>query len=184
MTWLETMPWILGAIATLAAITLAVVWLENRRENEEYDERQKLIQGKAWQYAATVGIIYYMGIFAGMEFEWNLRLGTSMLVFIGVVTMVLCYHIYCVVRGGCLPVFQKAGRMIGIYSVLSILQFVDFRRKQQYIEAYEVYTAYVPDTDLPDPGNGELAWICLIMSVTFAVMAVLYFIALYMESKD
>lgn len=184
MTWLETMPWILGAIEVLVLLTLVVVWLENRRENEEYDERQKLIQGKAWHFSAMVGMVYYLALFACLELNWNLPLGTSMLLFIGLVIQVLCYHIYCVVRKAGLPMCQRTGRMIGIYAVLSVLQFCNFRKMQIYVKDYRLFITHFPDTDIPNPGNGELAWVCFIMSVTFACMAVLYFIALYRETRD
>lgn len=174
----------LGALAALVLLTLVSTWLEKRRNQQEYDERQKQIQGKAAMFALGIGSCWYLGLFVAMQYRMALPLPAATLLVLGLCLQLLAFHIYCLVRGIGLPLKKTGWTMPSVYGINSITQFILFRNDKGYLEAYQAYIQLEPNTTLPDPGDGTMIWIHLILAVSLMAMAVIYLIAILREVRE
>lgn len=174
----------LVAMAVMVLLAIISIWSEKRRQQQEYDERQEQIQGKAAMFALLLGSCYYLGLFAAMTFAEMLPLPESTLLILGLCLQLLSYHLYCLVRGIGLPLNQTRWMMPVVYGFNGITQFILFRNNMRYLEAFHAYSEVEPNHTLPDPGDGASIWLQLIMAVTFMAMAVIYLIPLLREERD
>ena len=178
---------VFGMLAGLAVLVLLVfvsIWLEKRKNQQEYDERQKQIQGKAAMFALGLGSCWYLGLFMAMQYRMAIPLSAATLLVLGLCLQLLAFHIYCLVRGIGLPLKKTGWTMPSIYAINGCTQFMLFRNDKGYLEAYEAYIKLEPDTTLPDPGDGTMIWIHLILAISLMAMAVIYLIAILREVRE
>ena len=67
MTYWQGFLAILGGIAALVALCMAVIRGEKRKESGEYDERQRQAQGNAYRLSFNVGFFYFIGLFGALK---------------------------------------------------------------------------------------------------------------------
>lgn len=173
----------LGILAGLAALAVFVAWVEKKRPNEEYDERQKLIRGKAYRFGFYVGLVFYIAAFAYLESGQELPMKTSTVLFLGLLIQLLAFHIYCLVENAALPLGDKGWLMVASYSIICVSNLINYRNQVKYTEVYWQYIKLEPDSTLPVP-DGTDSWLCLLLGITGGALAVMYLIRLLWKEKD
>lgn len=109
-----------GALLALAALCGYCLWMEKKAPSEEYDERQKIEQGKASNISLMTGLIYFVVVMCWMEIG-ELPAAPEFLIFAGVMMELMVYHICCLMTHSSLPLSQKPRTTIGSYAALGVI---------------------------------------------------------------
>lgn len=166
MTYWQGFLAILGGIAALVALCMAVIRGEKRKESGEYDERQRQAQGNAYRLSFNVGFFYFIGLWLCMgmgRFEEMETVATVL--FAGIVMQAMVFHIYCLLSHAALPLSDKGKpwRMIWMHTCLSAVHFGRFGMKLFRDGRYTENTS-------------ADSWGELILAVTFGVLALMHLI--------
>ncbi len=116
--------------ALLAGVLLIVVLMRAMKkkgmQNDrcKFDERQELVRGKGGKYAFFTLMIYnavygFADMLFGLYFVENI-VG----IFFGVLLGILVYVIYCIWNEGYIALNEDRGKVIVIFAVLGVLNFV------------------------------------------------------------
>ena len=120
MLILKGILWMLAALVGIGLLCWFCLWMQKRAPSEEYDERQKIEQGRASNISNLTGVIYFVVVMC-----WN-ELGTlpanlGFLIFVGILMELMVYHVYCLMTHAALPLSQKPKSIIGGYVTLGIV---------------------------------------------------------------
>lgn len=124
-----------GILAVVVFLCTVVTWIEKRVPGTEYDERQKLVKGKAYALAFNTGLLYYIPVIiwqmlqaeAGKSFP-----DMYFVLFLGVWIQMLLFNTYCIFHGAGLPLSQKSSWAIGtcvFFSGYYFLKYFGFREE-------------------------------------------------------
>lgn len=97
---------LLGAVSVLLLVCRMCVNYKAKPQNEGYDERQKLYQGKACGFGLAVGSIYYLILSFVLLIPGKRELNAeflSMIVLAGTMLAYTAVNCYCLMTGALLP---------------------------------------------------------------------------------
>ncbi len=161
---------LLGILALLVAVCLAVVWLERRFPGKRFDERQKIARGNAYRLASWVGNVYFLVILAIM-LRWpdlSRYVELYLLIFLGLELEVIVMHIYCIITHASLPLSEKPGMAVGSYLLIGALYLtmIDFSQPLKLV-------GY---------GSNRVIWLSL--GVYFLALAAMHILSLLRREKE
>lgn len=169
MSVIHSVGLVTGLLALIVALCAAVTWVEKKVPHKEFDERQKIVQGKAYALAFNVGLLYFMVITiwqmlqaeAGKAFP-----EMYLLLFLGLWMQMLLFNTYCILNGAGLPLSEKSSWAIGtslIFAGYYFLKYFGFR---------------------DELNRSGFQLIPLMMGVGFSYLALLYGIQMLRERKE
>ena len=157
---------LLGAVVLLCGIVTGV---EKKIPRTEYDERQKLVQGKAYALAFNVGLLYFIPVTIWQMLQADAGkpfVGMYLVLFFGLWVQMLLFNTYCIFNGAGLPLSGKHPWAAGIYILLGVHYFLAF-------------FGYGPELN-----RQEMALVPLMLGVGFAYLGALHLIQHFRERKE
>ena len=121
---------LLGVVAAMAMICERTVHFKSKRQNDAYDERQKLYQGKANGFGLGIGVIYYGILSSVLLFMGDKKLTAdllSMLIWAGILLAYTAVNCYCLMTGALLPLNSARDSVIGVsypFAALALFHLV------------------------------------------------------------
>ena len=165
--------WMLGILVGIVLLCLGAIHWDKHFPGGEYDERQKLVQGKAARFALLTGCVYFlvaMVILIG-QVDGKKTVEPWLLVFFGVLLMLTVDHTYCFLLQAALPLSQKPMASIVSYGLLGITQLLFF-----FSETERFPLDWV--------GHGTLGWLHLLAGVDFLYLAVMHVLQYFRDRKE
>nr|MBQ8243891.1 hypothetical protein [Oscillospiraceae bacterium] len=171
MSLLKVTGVILLVFAAIVLLCAGVIWLERKFPSDEYDERQKLAQGRASRLGFLTGILYFGAVTVVLlqQVEGEKTIEPWLLVCIGFFLMIMVDHTYCFLTHAALPLSQKPMTSIVCYGVAGAIQV------WYTVDAVE----WVP---LSLTGHGTGGWIHLLTGISFLYLSLMHLIQ-YLRSK-
>ena len=120
MLVLKGILWMAAALLGITALCWYRLWIEKKAPSDDYDERQKIEQGKANGITMLTGLIYFVVLMCWME-RGTLPADPRFLIFVGILLELMVYHIYCLMTHAALPLSRKPKSAIGSYVTLGII---------------------------------------------------------------
>ena len=166
---------VLAGVVVIPVASVLIVRYQRKHTSKNYDERQKLAQGKAGQAAFLVMYLYLtvlLGIYAwkGMVHAAEVSAAqVSWALAVGVIVPMLVYHTCCFLTDAALPLNGKPQNMFAAYCFSSVLEFLNY-----YLRCW-----LYPNGR--DRFGGHL-W--LLIGVSSAYLAVLYFMEWRRRRKE
>lgn len=135
MSTIHSVLLVVGLLVVVVLLCAVVTWIENKIPGTEYDERQKLVKGKAYALAFNAGLLYYIPVTiwqmlqaeAGKSF-----MEMYLVLFLGLWMQMLLFNTYCIFHGAGLPLSQKSSWAIGtciFFSGYYFLKYFGFREE-------------------------------------------------------
>ena len=169
MSMIHAVLLVVGLLAAVVLLCVVVTGIEKKLQRTEYDERQKIVQGKAYALAFNAGLLYFIPITvwqmlqadAGKQFAdmW-------LLLFLGLWIQMLLFNTYCIFNGAGLPLSGKHPWAAGVYVLLGIHYFLAF-------------FGYGPELN-----RQEMSLAPLMMGVGFAYLGVLHLIQYFRDREE
>jgi len=160
----------LGALLALVALCWGLLRMQRRAPTEEYDERQKIEQGKASQISMMVGFMYFLLVICWMYLDMMPAEG-YFLIFVGLMLEMMVYHICCLLTHSALPLSQKPWRSIGGYAVLGTV--------------WSLHAAlYDPAWGLSLRGSGGKFWTFVMTACCCYALVVMHLINWFWKEKE
>ena len=166
---------VLAGVVVIPVASVLIVRYQRKHTSKNYDERQKLAQGKAGQAAFLVMYLYlavFLGIYAwqGMVYDASVSAAqVSWVLAVGVIAPMLVYHTCCFLTDAGLPLNKKPQQMFAAYCFSGVLEFLNY-----YLRCW-----LYPNSR--DRFDGHL-W--LLISVSSTYLAVLYFMEWRRRRKE
>ncbi len=165
---------LLGTVAAMALICERTVHFKSKRQNDAYDERQKIYQGKANGFGLGIGVIYF-GILSTVLLIMGERKLTadllSMLIWAGILLAYTAVNFYCLMTDTLLPLNGAMDPVLGLSYAFAIMKLIHLF---VYICVYGMSMGDDPiDT-----------WEDLMGLVFWTLHAVMYMIAKRREKRD
>lgn len=120
MLILKGLLWMLAALLGIGALCWVCLWMQKKAPSEEYDERQKIEQGKASNISNMTGLIYFIVVMCGM-YLGEMQVDTVFLIFTGLILELMVYHVYCLMTHAALPLSRKPGTTISVYVINGVV---------------------------------------------------------------
>lgn len=118
---------LLGTVAAMALICERTVHFKSKRQNDAYDERQKIYQGKANGFGLGIGVIYF-GILSTVLLIMGERKLTadllSMLIWAGILLAYMAVNFYCLMTDTLLPLNGAMDPVLGLSYAFAILKLI------------------------------------------------------------
>lgn len=118
---------LLGTVAAMALICERTVHFKSKRQNDAYDERQKIYQGKANGFGLGIGVIYF-GILSTVLLIMGERKLTadllSMLIWAGILLAYTAVNFYCLMTDTLLPLNGAMDPVLGLSYAFAILKLI------------------------------------------------------------
>lgn len=177
MTILEALLIFGGCVAVMVVICLVNIWWRRSgRPVDNYDERQKIAHGEAFQVSMLVGNFYYLVLailYVMQKDREQYSVEPFLGIFFGIELQAMLYHIYCLLTHSALPLHQKPLSTIISYGALGLLQFANY------------YTWYNQHGLTPSlTGDGTIQLIYLMCGVFFLFLAAMHLIAMVWKEKE
>jgi hypothetical protein len=166
--------WILVALAAIVLLCLGVLWVQKRYPSEEFDERQKIAQGKASSLAMIVGSLYFVGISTILinQVENTKTVEPYLLVMIGIELMLMVDHTYCLLCHAALPFSQKGGTTAICYLIMGLVDIGQFALRKEWV------------TTLSWVGRGTQPLFYLLLGIGFLYLGLMHTIAWLRDRKE
>ena len=115
-----SMDWIAGILAGVLMIAVICLFLRRRVRNPEYDERQRLVRGAAYQHAFMVILCYSVlyGILTAVTGWHFMEDGAA--VFIGAFLGLGVFGVECVWKDAFFTASRTPGRYIILYAAVTL----------------------------------------------------------------
>ncbi len=157
---------VFGMVLALAALTWVAVWWDRSSEGKErYDERQQLMQGKAYRFSSYVGFVYFAGLMIYLVYISGYEKPAPwLLVGAGIMVTWMSYHFYCLLTQAALPLGEKPWVMALNYIFLAVIQGLYYWEKVRL-------------RDMTDHWDENMAWLHLMGLVCFGMLALCYLLA-------
>ena len=165
---------LLGTVATLLMFCRISVHYKTKRQDNAFDERQKLYQGKAYGFGLLVGAVYFVILSSVLLFMGDKKLTAdllSMLIWAGILLAYTAVNFYCLMTDTLLPLNGVMDPVLGLSCAFAILKLI-------HLFVYLcVYGMSMGD----DPID---TWEDLMGVVFWTLHAVMYMIAKRREKRD
>lgn len=176
MTVWKMLFWFLCALVAMVLLCLGTMYLEKKAPRNDYDERQKQVRGNAYRLSFALGISYQLVLFALTDFQKELPLKLSTMIYLGVLVQLLVCHIYCLLNHAALPLSEKAWLGIGTYLLTGFGQLASFYSNMNLYQRVGLQLGYTP------PWEG--IWLKLALAVTSFALAIMHLIALVWKERE
>ncbi|MBR3974114.1 MAG: hypothetical protein IKJ99_09235 [Oscillospiraceae bacterium] len=163
MMILKGILWMVSALLGIVALCGFHLWLDKKSKVEEYDERQKVEQGRASHISMMTGLIYFLGVMMWMELG-ELPADPGFLIFAGLLLELMVYHVYCLMTQAALPLSKTAKTTIGGYVTLGVVWFLRA-------------AMYDPARDMTLHGQGIGFWMFAMTSFCCFALAAMHLIS-------
>jgi len=164
---------ILGALAAIIVLCLACTWLEKHYPSENYDERQKLVRGRASSVAMGAGFVYFIIVLPILisQIDKEKTIEPHLLVLWGALFPVIVNHTYCLINHAALPLSQKPLYSIVVYTLLGVLYIWNFGNG---LERFEL--SFV--------GKGSMPWVHLTAGICFLYLSLMHTVQFFRDRKE
>lgn len=160
---------VIGLLVVVVLLCAGVTWTENKFAGTEYDERQKIVQGKAYALAFNAGLLYFIPVTIWQMLRaeaGNPFLDTYLVLFLGLWVQMVLFNTYCIFHGAGLPLSGKSPWAIGtclLFAGYYFLKYFGFRDELNRI---------------------GFQFILLLMGVGCSYFALLYWIQMLRDRKE
>ena len=165
---------LMATVAALALICERTVKFKGKRQDDAYDERQKIFQGKAHGFGLSVAAIYFMILSFGLLIVGDAKLPgdvLSLVVMAGVMLAYTAVNLYCLMTGALLPLNGLMDPVIGMSYFFAVTELFGL-----------IVHIYFHGMSMGDDPVG--AWEDLTGVVFWTLHAVMYMIARRREKRD
>lgn len=164
---------ILGVLVGIILLCLGCIWIEKHHPSDEYDERQKLVRGRASSLSLVIGLLYLVGILVVLnnQIDGEKTVEPYLLVTVGILLMAMVDHTYCLLGNAALPLSQKPIWAIAGYTAMGI------RCLWRFSWGMELFT-------LSLSGDGSKPLPYLLMGVTAFYLALMHIIQFLRDRKE
>ncbi len=166
---------VLGVLLALALIAWVAVWWDRSIEGKErYDERQQLMQGRAYCFSSFVGFLYASGLMIYLVYVSGHDRPTPepwLLVGAGIMLTWMAYHFYSLLTQAALPLGEKPWVMVLNYILLAAVQGLKYWERVQ-------------PQDMIDHLDENMAWLYLMGLTCFGMLALCYLLAALKKDKE
>ena len=118
---------LLGVVAAMAMICERTVHFKSKRQNDAYDERQKLYQGKAYGFGLGIGAVYFIILSFVLLFMGDKLLAADlllMLIWAGILLAYTAVNFYCLMTDTLLPLNGVMDPVLDSSYVFVILKLI------------------------------------------------------------
>lgn len=118
---------LLGTVAAMALICERTVHFKSKRQNDAYDERQKLYQGKANGFGLGIGAVYFLILSSVLLYMGDKKLTADLLLMLILAGILLAYtavNFYCLMTDTLLPLNGAMDPVLGMSYVFAILKLI------------------------------------------------------------
>lgn len=164
---------VIGVLVAIILFCLVNMWIEKRYPSEDYDERQKLVQGRASSLGMGIGLIYLvvvMGILIN-QVDKEKTIEPFLLVLWGFLLPIMVDHTYCFIGQAALPLSQKPLWNIISYAILGVLHLWKFGNGLKLFPLSFV-------------GKGASSWIYLSTGICFLYLSLMHIIQFLRDRKE
>lgn len=115
---------LLGAVGALLLVCRASVNYGRKGQNNGFDERQKLYQGKAYGFGLLIGAVYFVILSSVLLIMGERKLTAdflSMIIWAGILLSYTAVNVYCLMTGALLPLNSARDSVIGVSYVFAAL---------------------------------------------------------------
>ena len=164
---------VIGVLAAIILYCLANMWIEKRYPSEDYDERQKLLQGRASSLGMGTGLIYLvvvMGILIN-QVDKEKTIEPYLLVLWGFLLPIMVNHTYCFIGHAALPLSQKPAWNIICYAILGVGNIWRFSNGLELVTLSFV-------------GKGAFPWLYLTIGICFLYLSLMHIIQFLRDRKE
>lgn len=177
--------WCAGVLIALAALCWVVSFFQRNLPSEKFDERQQQVRGRANGLAMWFGYIYFLILFACLELDVSLTLSSKLLIFIGLLTQVMVFHIYCLLQNAVLPLSQKPWVSVGMYGFMGFANFLNYRMQAKNLRIAQLAEEKGIDMlGVTMESAGENVYLMLILAITFFSLAAMHLIRIIWPEKE
>ena len=170
MLILKGILWMLAALLGIGALCGFCLWMEKRAPSEEYDERQKIEQGKASNISLVTGLLYFIVVMCWMYLD-EMHVDTVFLIFTGLLLELMVYHVYCLMTHAALPLSRKPWVSIGNYTILGV--------------AWALRASmYDPSWGMTLEGSGSRFWMHVMTSFCCLSLAAMHLISCLRDKRE
>ena len=121
---------LLGAVGALLLLCRMSVKFKTKRQNDAFDERQKIFQGKAYGFGLLVGAVYFVILSSILLIMGERKLTADlllMLIWAGILLAYTAVNCYCLMTGALLPLNSARDSVIGVsypFAALALFHLV------------------------------------------------------------
>ena len=121
---------LLGTVGALLLFCRISVHYKTRRQDDAFDERQKLYQGKAYGFGLLVGAVYFVILSSVLLIMGERKLTAdflSMIIWGGILLAYTAVNCYCLMTGALLPLNSARDSVIGVsypFAALALFHLV------------------------------------------------------------
>ena len=165
--------WMLGILLGIVLLCAVVIFLERKFPGKEYDERQKIMRGKAADLSLMTGWVYFLVVMTILirQMEGEKIVEPFLLIFFGLELQMLVYHTYCLLTHSAMPFSQSPIISIVGYSFSGLLQLGFIYNR-------------LGDFPIAMVGRGSAGWIHLTGGVFFLYPALMHLIQMLWKEKE
>ena len=165
--------WMLGILVGIVVLCAGVIYLQKKAPGQEYDERQKIMRGKASDLSLTTGFVYFLVVTAILirQVEGEKTVEPFLLIFFGLELQMLVYHTYCLLTHSAMPLSQRPVTAVVCYSFSGLIQFLYIFNR-------------LGDFPIAMVGRGSAGWIHLTGGVFFLYLALMHLIQMLWKEKE
>ena len=165
--------WMLGILFGIVLLCAGVIYLQKKAPGQEYDERQKIMRGKASDLSLTTGFVYFLVVTAILirQVEGEKTVEPFLLIFFGLELQMLVYHTYCLLTHSAMPLSQRPVTAVVCYSFSGLIQFLYIFNR-------------LGDFPIAMVGRGSAGWIHLTGGVFFLYLALMHLIQMLWKEKE
>lgn len=114
---------VVAVSAVAVAFSILITGLEKRKTSVQYDERQKMIRGRASGWAHVAGFAYFIVlVYLDLILAHGVQAELYALIMLGLLVEALVFTAYCIWNGAMLPLFRSAKQWICIMGLWGVLQ--------------------------------------------------------------
>ncbi len=118
---------LLGTVGALLLFCRISVHYKTKRQDDAFDERQKLYQGKAYGFGLLVGAVYFVILSSVLLIMGERKLTAdflSMIIWGGILLAYTAENCYCLMTGALLPLNSARNSVIGFsYTAAALALF-------------------------------------------------------------
>ena len=121
---------LLGTVGALLLFCRISVHYKTRRQDDAFDERQKLYQGKAYGFGLLVGAVYFVILSSVLLIMGERKLTAdflSLIIWGGILLAYTAVNCYCLMTGALLPLNSARDSVIGVsypFAALALFHLV------------------------------------------------------------
>ena len=115
---------LLGTVGALMLFCRMSVNFKTKRQDDAFDERQKIFQGKAYGFGLLVGAVYFVILTSVLLVMGERELTAdylSMIIWGGILLTYTAENCYCLMTGALLPLNSARDSVIGVSYVFAAL---------------------------------------------------------------